>query len=295
MTATDRSQSTTVRSGTGQRTIRRVPGPSERHPVRHRRRRRILELGLAAGVPLALLVLWQLASSLDWIDSRIYPSPSETLGEVWNLWDEGRLWDDVSLSVRRMVIGWGIGSLIGVVLGLVMGFWPLPRAGLEPMLSALYTVPKLALIPVFLAIFGFGEAPIIALIAVTTFFFVWLSTLAAIQSVPEGYRETARALEMSRSQQFRHVLLPAALPQIFVGLRLAAGVSLLMLIGVEFVIGGEGIGYLIEQGRTLFLLEQTYAGIVVAAVLGFLFMFVVKWIGRRLTPWAQDDRSIGAM
>lgn len=272
----------------------REPGPAERDPKRFRRRRRVVERGLSVGVPLVLLLLWQAASSNEWIDSRIYPSPTDIVTETADIWGDKDLTGETWTSIQRMLIGWAIGAFAGVALGLVMGVWRPLRAALEPLLSALYTVPKLALIPVFVSIFGFGEAPIRALIAVTVFFFVWISTLAAIVAVPEGYREAARSLGVNRREMFRHVLLPAALPQIFVGLRIAAGVALLILIGVEFVIADEGIGDVIEQGRTLFLLEQTYAGIAIAAVLGLLFMLAVRRVGRLLTPWAEDDDSIGA-
>jgi sulfonate transport system permease protein len=88
---------------------------------------------------------------------------------------------------------------------------------------------------------------------------------------------------------FRHVLVPASLPQVFVGLRIAAGVSVLIMVGVEFVIADDGLGHLIEEGRTLFLFEQTYVGIVLTALIGLVFALVVKWIGHLLAPWAQQE------
>src|SRR5690606_27192174 len=125
----------------------------------------------------------------------------------------------------------------------------------------------------------------------TVFFFVWIPTLAAIVSLPHGYREAAASLGVNRWRMFVDVLLPASVPQIFVGLRIAAGVSVLMVIGVEFVIGSDGIGYLIEQGRGLNIIGWSYVGIVISALMGVLFMALIKLLGRLATPWDRDQRD----
>jgi ABC-type nitrate/sulfonate/bicarbonate transport system permease component len=265
------------------------PTFAEREPRRHRRRRRIVDLSLAFGVPAALVGLWQLAASRSWIDPRLYPSPSDVVTRIDDLVRDGDLLHDLWVSTQRIVLGYLLGAGGAVAVGLAMGASRSLRSALEPLLTALYTVPKLALIPVFVTIFGFGEAPVLAIIAVTVFFFVWISTLAAIVSVPEGYREAARSFQVTRWQMFRHVLVPASLPQVFVGLRIAAGVSVLIMVGVEFVIADDGLGHLIEEGRTLFLFEQTYVGIVLTAIIGLVFALVVKGIGRLLAPWAQQE------
>jgi sulfonate transport system permease protein len=193
--------------------------------------------------------------------------------------------------VRRTLLGFVVGGAGGVAVGVLMGMSRWLRAALEPMLSALYTVPKLALVPVFLSVFGLDDRSIVALIAVTVFFFVWISTMAAVMGVPVGYREAAATFRASRWEMFRHVLLPAALPEVFVGLRIAAGVAVLMLVGVEFVVGDSGLGFLIQQGRQLLLLGQTYVGIVVVAVFGYVFALLVRLAGRLLCPWAPEDNA----
>jgi sulfonate transport system permease protein len=274
----------------GAQVQRLEPSKAELDPARYERRRKALEIALAIGVPAALILLWQVASSSGWIDRRFYPSPSDIVtSEAFRSSD---VWADVWVSTRRMIYGFLAGSSVGVLLGFLMGVSRNLRAALESLLSALYTVPKLALIPIFIMIFGLGEKPIIALIGVTVFFFVWIATMAAVMSVPEGYREAAQAFRVSRLQLFRHVLLPGALPSIFVGLRIAAGVSVLILIGVELVMSQDGIGFMIEQGRQLFLPEQTYAGIVLSALLGLVFMWVVRLVGRVLLPWAPEDKGV---
>lgn len=273
--------------------LERRPGSAELRPRQARRRRRGVELALAIGVPALLFALWQTASSLEWIDSRLYPSPSDVVGEFNRLRRTGTLWDATFISVKRTLVGFALGAVSGGLIGFVMGMSRLCRAALEPLLSALYTVPKLALLPVFLTVFGFGEKAIYVLIATTVFFFVWISTMAAVMAVPVGYREAADTFSATRLQMVRHVLLPGALPQIFVGLRIAAGVSVLMLVGVEFVVGSQGIGYMINQGRQLLLLGQAYVGIIIIALLGYVFSEVVRLIGRLVLPWAAEDNSMG--
>ena len=232
----------------------RQPGKAEQHPQAYLRRRRAIEITLAIGVPVALLVLWQIAASRGLIDRRLYPPPTDIVSETRKQFSEQHRWHDVWVSSRRMLWGYGFGAAAGLLFGYVMGMSRLLRASLEPTLNALYTVPKLAILPLFLLILGFGEEPVIAVIGVTVFFFVWIQSMASVMAVPDGYREAASSFGANRWQMFRHVLLPASLPQVFVGLRVAAGVAVLTLIGVEFVFapGEAGIGYVINQGRQVF-------------------------------------------
>ncbi|WP_419919217.1 ABC transporter permease [Candidatus Poriferisocius sp.] len=278
-------------SGQNAERIVREPGPAERMPRRASRRRRSIELTLAVAFPAVLIGLWQVASGLDWIDGRLYPSPTEIIAKTRTLFADRDLASDAWISVRRILWGYLWGVLGGLSFGIGMGMFRLMRKTGEPTLIALYTVPKLALLPIYLTIFGFGETTIIALIATTVFFFVWLSAMAAVMAVPETYREAASSFGAGRWLLFRHVMLPAALPSIFVGLRLSAGVAVLMIVGVEFVIGGEGLGYVINQGRLLGLIEQTYVGIVIVAVIGVVFSALVRFAGKLACPWSNDDQG----
>ena len=272
----------------------RQPGRMEQNPRGHRRRRRAIEITLAVGVPIALIALWQVASTRGWIDRRLYPAPTDIIDETRTQFDQQDRWHDVWVSTRRVLLGYAWGAGFGLLFGYLMGMTRLVRVALEPTLNALYTVPKLAVLPLFLLIFGFKERPVIAVIAVTVFFFVWIQAMAAVLTVPAGYREAAASFGASRWQSFRHVLFPASLPQVFVGLRVAAGVAVLTLIGVEFVFapGETGIGYVINQGRIVLLPRQTYMGIIIAALMGVIFISIVKWVGRLLTPWAPNDRTV---
>lgn len=297
MTTTDVDRMAGAVAGDAVRTERRTPSAADRDPAGFLRRRRIRDTILAIGFPVVMLTLWQVVASAGWIDRRFYPPPTDIMGEIQRTFQDnpkGNWWVDIGISVRRMMWGYGWGVLFGLVIGVMMGMFRTLRVTLEPTLNALYTVPKLALIGIFLIVLGFDEKPLIAVIAVTVFFFVWMQSMAAVMTVPERLQETARSFESSKLQLFRHVIFPSALPQIFLGLRVSAGVAVLTLIGAEFVYspGLRGIGYRINNARTVLDPLQAYVGLLVAAVLGVVFVAVIKLIGRLVTPWAANDRSV---
>ncbi|MEU1432517.1 ABC transporter permease [Streptomyces sp. NPDC005786] len=281
------AKSTTVE----EQVLVRRPGPRELHPVRTHRRRRTLEIALAVAVPLLLVLLWQLAAARSWIDERVYPAPSTILADGWDRAADGELWPDVWATLKRVLGGYAIGTVAGYALGLLMGSLALVRAALEPLLDALYVVPKLALLPVFLNMFGLGEGPQIALVAATVFFFVWISTMAAVLAVPTGHREAGQVFGASPWQMFRHILLPASLPAVLVGARIAAGVAVLVIVASEQIAAADGLGHLIFDSRALFQNDVMFVGIVCVAVLGVVFSEVVRIAGRLLTPWAPRDRG----
>ncbi|NBE51786.1 ABC transporter permease [Streptomyces boluensis] len=271
----------------------REPGPQELDPARTHRRRRALELSLALAVPVALLLLWQLAAVQGWIDDRVYPAPQTILEDGIERAAAGELWPDVWATLKRVLAGYAIGTVSGYALGLLMGSLSLVRAALEPLLDALYVVPKLALLPIFLNMFGLGEGPQIALVAATVFFFVWISTMAAVLAVPAGHRDAGQVFGASPWQMFRHVLLPASLPAVLVGARIAAGVAVLVIVASESIAADDGLGHLIFDSRALFQNDVMFVGIVCVAVLGVLFSELVRLVGRLLTPWAPRDHGRG--
>ncbi len=277
--------------------VTRRPGRAELDPAGHRRRRRLLETGLAVAVPVLLVLFWQLASTQGWINRTIYPAPTDVIRYSSKMFGDkrgGHMEIDLWKSVQRMLWGFLWGSFLGLLFGVVMGMSRTVRSALDPTLSGLYTVPKLALIGIFLLWEGYGEAPVITVIAVTVFFFVWIPSMSAVMSVAEGYREAALSFGASRWQLFRHVILPASLPQIFVGLRVAAGVTVLTMIGVEFVFSPntQGLGYRINNARAIFDPKQMYLGVVLAALLGVVFAWIVRIVGRALSPWAPEHEAV---
>jgi sulfonate transport system permease protein len=272
------------------RVIERRPRLAPERMAGRMRRERSLRIALGVGVPVGCVLLWQLASANGWIDRRLYPAPTDVWAAIRDLWSSGRLRRDVWDTLRIVLLGFVLGSLSGYLFGLITGLSKRVRAALEPILTALYVVPKLALLPIFLTVFGFASGPKIAMSTITVFFFVWIEAMEAMASVPAGYLEAAESCDVTRWQKFRHVYFPASLPQVFVSLRIAMGVAVLVTVASEFIIGGKGLGYLIFNSNDLFLIARAYAGIVLVSVLGVVLSQIISVVGRRATPWSQFSR-----
>ncbi|MFD2420803.1 ABC transporter permease [Amycolatopsis pigmentata] len=255
--------------------VRRRPGAAERAPKQHARRRRAVTLALAWATPVLLVAAWELSARAGTLDTRFFPAPST----IWQAGvlsvGDGTLTGAVGDTVRKLLIGYGIGVVSGVALGLLLGLSWLARAALEHTLVALYTLPKLALFPVFLLIFGLGSLPQIVLVAVTVFFVVVLASTTAVISVEQGYRDAAAVFGANRAQLLRHVILPAAMPAIATSVRLTAGIAILVIVGIEMVSGDSGLGYLIFQRSQVFDPATMYAAVVVAGLIGVAFTGLV--------------------
>jgi NitT/TauT family transport system permease protein/sulfonate transport system permease protein len=243
-------------------------------------------MALGIVTPLAFLGVWQILSQEGVVDARFFPPPSRILVTALDMIGQGTLQADLLISLRALVIGFAIGFVVGTVCGAILGMSRVARAAFEPLLSSFYTIPKLALLPLLLLIFGIGEVPKITLVALGVFFISWISMLEAMLDIPEGYLETARSFEVGRHRTMRQVIVPAVLPQVFVGLRIAVGSAILILIGVEFVSGGAGLGYRIWNSWTIFAADRMYVGIVVVALLGYLLTKLVEVLAKYCVPWA---------
>lgn len=270
---------------------RYVPGPAEINPAQYLKRRSGREFVLGAAVPIVLLLAWQIAANINLIDDRSYPPPLQILKEGWELAVNGSLGANLWATLKRVLMGFATGATAGLALGFIMATSRNVRAAMEPTLSALYVVPKLAILPILLTMFGFGEMPKVMLVAITVFFFVWIDTMETVSAIPSGYRDAAKVFRCSGPQVFMHVLLPSVLPRLFVSLRIAMNVAVLVLIAAEFVISRDGLGYLIFNSRQLFINGWMFVGIVCVAAMGVILAAIVGRIGRFLTPWNRLDHN----
>jgi len=186
---------------------------------------------------------------------------------------------------------WGflIGAVPGIVGGLFIGRFRGLRAVIDPLVAATYPIPKIALLPLLLVIFGLGEASKVAMVAITGFYLVLITTAQGVMRIEPVLLQAGRNYGAEGWALFVHVILPASLPAIFTGLRLALGNSLLIIIAAEFVAADQGLGYLIWISWSTMATGHMYAGLVVIAALGLLFTNGLDWIGRRLMPWLQTS------
>lgn len=252
--------------------------------------RRGIEIGLTLLSPLVVLAIWETLSRTGTIDERFWPPPTSLIDTSWELLTEDDLLGDVRISLVRIIGGFLLGALPGVLLGLAMGlFWPV-RAFVMPIAAAIYAVPKIAVLPLVIITLGTGEASKVAIVAISIFFLVVLNTMSGVLQIDASYRDVARNLGASRLQLFWTVALPGALPSIFTGLRLALGFALIVIVGTEFLSPRRGgIGDLIWQSWNIYAIEKMFVGLIVTGLMGWVLTLSLDVAERIALPWNRRE------
>ncbi|MDY6867730.1 MAG: ABC transporter permease [Chloroflexota bacterium] len=231
---------------------------------------------------------WEITVQVGWLDNRFFPPPTVVLQTLFELMFNGELFDHLSASLQRISLGFVLGAVPGIGLGMLMGWFRIVRAFFDPIISALYPIPKIALLPLLLIIFGLGETTRVVIVAMPVFFLSLITTMQGVKGLDPILLQAGQNFGATGWKLFIKIILPATLPAIFTGLRLSLGVALIVIVAAEFVAADTGIGYLIWSSWSVFLVDQMYAGLVVIAFLGLLFTNGLEYIGRRLMPWAQE-------
>lgn len=244
-----------------------------------------LERALQRLSPLALLTLWEAAVRLGALDPRFFPPPSRVAGALVETLQSGELVAAVGASLARIAAGFVLGAAPGLVLGLAMGLIPPLRAVLEPVVYALYPIPKLALLPLIMILFGLGEASKVVTIALGVFFLVLINTVAGVVNIDPIYIDVARSFGARRLDLYLTVALPGALPSIFTGIRLGAGMALLLIVAAEMIAAQTGIGYMIWSSYQTFSLEKMYLAFVLMAAIGWAMSLALDRLERAVLPW----------
>jgi sulfonate transport system permease protein len=233
-------------------------------------------------LPLALLGVWFLGSARGWLSDQVLPPPAFVYQTLVDMVTSGDLWLNASASLQRVLVGFLIGSGLGVTLGLVMGLSKTVEDYLLPSFNALVQIPVLGWMPFALLLFGIGEPLKYVLIAHAALVPVTLCTLQAFHQVPKRLLEVGQAYGFSRRQIVTDIVLPSAVAPIFTGLRLGFTKAWLSLVVVELVASSEGLGYLIAYGRQLFQLDLVMAAVVVVGAVGLLIDRSFEYVERRL-------------
>jgi len=267
--------------------------------------------------PVLLLATWQWLASSGILNPRWFPPPTRIAAALWDMsvnfdrfnetsllgrpWlAPGRLlndgWPGVAAlfaeshlwaTLSRVFIGFALGALPGILIGIVMGLNRTVRAMLDATMSAVYVLPKIAIFPLLMLVFAdpFGEGPKITVVAISAFFLVALSTMAGVQGIDKVFLQAGRNFGANRWQMFRHVILPGALPIVFNGLRLALGTSLVVIVAVEFVRSQTGVGYLVYYNWQVLSTAKMYAALLVIMALGVGLTALLQFVERRVMPW----------
>ena len=204
-------------------------------------------------------------------------SPLRVIAKAVELAEDGTLWSNASVSLQRIALGFLFGSLLGVPLGLAIGSFAIVRRLLEPYTEFLRFIPATALITVAVIWFGIGEGSKVFLIIYTTIFIVIINTAAGVSAVAPNKIRAARSLGASRAQVFLFVALPATLPYILTGMRLAMGNSFVTIIAAELVAANAGLGKMIWDARLYMLVDQIFVALLVLGLLGFTADRLFRW------------------
>lgn len=246
-----------------------------------RRRDRLLNVV----TPIFLLFLWELLTRLSVFDSRFFPAPS-TIGNAFvTMLADGSLFGELSISAKRLFLGFVVGAVPGIVVGLSMGMSTIVKAILDPIISALMPVPKTVIIPLALLIFGLGETANIVMVAIGVFFPIAINAYAGVANIQPIYFDVAKSLRISKVTIFFSIAWPGALSTIFAGFQLAIANALIVLTVVEMLGATEGLGHMIWTSWQVYEVPRMYVGIVVISAAGVLLQICMKEVKRLLLRW----------
>jgi ABC-type nitrate/sulfonate/bicarbonate transport system permease component len=267
--------------------LAKAPRPvdiGERARLSARRRDRILSVAS----PLGLLLAWELAAQTGLIDVRFFPAPSAIILKLVEMARSGELTDNVLISLQRIVLGFLLGGVPAIVIGIAMGIWRPIRAIVDPLIVATYPIPKSSLLPLILLIFGLGEMSKVVMVAIGVFYPMAINATAGVLQINQIYLDVGKSFKASPWDTFRTIALPGALPFIMTGVKLGAGLALILIAIAEMVGAKSGIGFMIWSAWETFAVAKMYVGLFVIALIGFAISLLLNEIERWLIRWKAD-------
>ncbi|MFC4099508.1 ABC transporter permease [Paenibacillus xanthanilyticus] len=238
---------------------------------------------------LALAAIWEMVPRVGLVETAFLPPLSEVLQAWWGLLTSGELWTHTESSLIRSLAGFGIAIAAAIPLGLLIGWYKGLSELLTPVLELFRNTAALALLPVFTLILGIGETSKITLIVYACSWPILLNTISGVKNVDPLLIKSAKSMGLSPVKLFIKVILPAAVPTIFTGVRLAGAGSILVLIAAEMVGAKAGLGYLINYAQFNFQAPEMYAGIISISLIGLLFNQGLVTLEKRFTAWKQTQ------
>ena len=233
----------------------------------------------------ALIALAEIGTQTGVITPLTLPKPSDVFATFVELYNSGRLWLHLVPSLTRLIVGAAIGVSAGIVIGVLIGLFSHLRAGLVPLVAALFPIPKIALLPLFVIWFGIDEGSKYALIALGSFTPTVVATYGAVDNVDRTLIRMGQSFGLSWVSIVRKIVLPGAMPGILSGLRISLAIAIILLVAAEMLGAEFGIGAYILQAGSLYDLERLFAGVVILSLLGVLVSSAIGWIERRLLRW----------
>ena len=244
-----------------------------------------LERTFRIASPLALLALWELTVRVHLVDARFFPAPSSIAQDFVAFLTSGELATNTLITLQRVLIGLALGAIPGIGLGLLVGISRLASAILEPVVALLYPIPKIAILPLILLIFGIGESSKYAIVAIGVFFIMAINTAAGVRQIEPIYLDVAQSFEIRRRSFYWKVLLPGALTNVFAGLRLSIGIAIVLAVAAEFTAAKSGLGFQIWNAWETLQVERMYVALVMVSLLGYGLTLAGEALERAVVPW----------
>ncbi|PGP96802.1 sulfonate ABC transporter permease [Bacillus cereus] len=245
----------------------------------------------AITIPVIILIIWQLAGVFGLVSKTVLPTPLDIFLAFQELIKTGELFGHLSISVFRAAAGFFIGGGLGIILGTIVGFSTRSEQYLDPSVQMLRTVPHLAVAPLFVLWFGFGETSKVLLIADGAFFPLYVNAFLGIRGVDSKLFDVARVLEFSKRKLITKLILPAALPNLLLGARLSLGVAWVSLVVAELMGSTEGIGYMIMDARQFSNTDIVFVGIIIFAFVGKFSDSLVRLLEVKFLRWRDNFKG----
>jgi NitT/TauT family transport system permease protein len=259
-----------------------------------RRKRRTAEGGtIRYGLPLllAFFLLWEIAPRLGWLNRIFFPPLSEVLVAWKDLLVSGALGENIGISLQRAALGFGLAVLVAIPLGFLMGRYSLFEKVSDLLVQTLRNTSQFALLPVFILLFGIGEASKVAMTFYSSIFFLLVNTISGVKGVDPLLIKAARSMGTTDLDLFRKVILPASIPSIVAGARLAVKSSIFAVIGAEMLAAKSGLGFLIQQSQLMMETADMYAGILTLTAIGLAVNYLLVWFERWATAWKDQSEA----
>jgi ABC-type nitrate/sulfonate/bicarbonate transport system permease component len=250
-----------------------------------------LEWWLPAVIVAVALTVWEWQVRSGGLSALFFPAPSTIARTLIRLLTNGELAVNVGATLSRLLLGFALGGLPALILGMAMGWSRRLRAVVDPFIAAAHPVPKIAVLPLIMILFGIGESSKIVTVAVGVFFPMLINTMAGVRQISPIYFEVAENYGASLFKVFTRVVVPGSLPLVLTGARLALNVALLITIAVELVAAQEGLGEMIWFAWETLRTEELYASLLVTAALGIGFNFLLQRLAARLVPWQVERET----
>ena len=246
------------------------------------------EIAIPLATSLVMLSAWEILVRAGMLRAAFFPAPTNIAETLWHLALGGELWLHAATTVGRLLASFLIAVIPGTAIGLAMGWWIGMRTAADPLVRLLFPIPSIAFFPLVIFYLGLSEWGLVLTAAITPFLLITVQAAAAVESVERTLLEAGRNYGATGSRLFLRVILPAALPQLFIGYRLALGVGFIVTVAVEMIAAKHGLGGFLWHSWQILRIEEMYVGLVLIGFLGMIVTYGLETLAERLMPWQVD-------